>query len=154
MTKRNDRTRAGQETANLSDLTIRSLDRQTRFSFDRWLPRFRAEIRTNEKAAAWKALKKAGCHSHDLEWAFYWAIDSIDTASYVPAKLRAFREESLNVLREILRLQPAVNTLMELQVLQEPVWQLFFGLHELPTTEAVRFFRFQVQLAKFQAMLK
>lgn len=154
MAPRNDRTHSGENSINLSDLTIRSLDEQTQWEFGKWLPRFRIELRTNERTEAWNALEEAGCRSQDLEWALYWAIDSIDTASCIPAALLAFRKESLNVLRVIRELRPSVQRLMEARVLLEPVWRLPFGFFKLPTREVVRFGRFQEDLSQFETRLK
>src|SRR5207245_9871674 len=43
---------------------------------------------------------------------------------------------------------------MDLEILQQPVWYVYFGLLELPTKEAVRFSKFQYELMHLQARLK
>ena len=113
MTKPNDRTHLEPGTARLSDVTIRSLDSQTQRGFGKWAPRFSERICTRERAAAWNTLEEAGCLHEDLVWAFYWAIDSIDTATDVPNRLRAFRRDSIEVLREIHRRCRFTLTILE-----------------------------------------
>jgi len=143
----------GQKVAKLSDLTFRSLDRQTRFTFGRWVLPFRRRVGARELTSAWNALEEAGCLFDDLEWALYWAIDHIDTArsEYVgttgPARFRAFHADAVDVLREIRSLRPALYKLMEAKLCAEPFWYQFFGLLDLPKEQAFQFWKFQYELA-------
>jgi hypothetical protein len=153
MAKQRDRTHSGKSEANASGWTIRSLDGQARSAFSKWLPLFQKRIGTDELTAAWNVLLK-GCDPQDLEWAFYWAIDNLDTADYAPEKLRAFHDQSVNVLHEIESLRPAVNKLVESKMLGEPMWYQYFALLRLPLEDAYRFRRFPADLARFEARLR
>jgi hypothetical protein len=76
----------------------------------KWRPRFHerigltrskgAKTATKEQDAqipeaniAWNALSNK-CNPEDLEWAFFWAIDSHDTALDLPQKIRAFYKQA------------------------------------------------------------
>jgi hypothetical protein len=154
MAKRSERTHLGQKAARVSDLTVRSLDRQTQLMFGKWVMRFLEKIGTGEQAAAWDTLEEAGCLFEDLEWALYWAISAIDTSTCLPSRSRAFQEDSVDVLRAIGRLRPAVYKLMEDRLWGKPVWLLHFGFLELSMEQAYQFWKFQYELALFEARLK
>src|SRR5438445_9056046 len=95
MVEQDDRTHSGRRATKLSAAKIPPMDREDQWAFAKWVPRFREKIRTDERMAAWDALAKKRCLPGDLEWAFYWAIDSMETASYVPAKFRLLRNTGL-----------------------------------------------------------
>ena len=154
MVEQDDRTHSGRRATKLSAAKIPPMDREDQWAFAKWVPRFREKIRTDERMAAWDALAKKRCLPGDLEWAFYWAIDSMETASYVPAKLRAFAKASGEVRRKIRDLWPSLGVMMRLKILRYPVWSLFFGLLQLEKEEAVRFTKFLRELAQFEACLK
>jgi hypothetical protein len=160
MAKRSERTHLGQKAARVSDLTVRSLDRQTQLDFHRWEIRFLESIRTTEQNTAWETLGEAGCSFDDLDWALYCAIDEIDTArsegtaTSDPARFGAFHEDAVDALRRIRGLRPALHRLMEAKLQGEPLWYQFFGLLDLPTKWVYQFWKFQYELALFEARLK
>jgi hypothetical protein len=153
MTKQNDRTHSGKSEANTSGWTIQGFDSQARWAFSKWLPRFEKIIRTDELTADWNSLL-TGCDSQDLQWALYWAIDSLDAADHAPKKLRAFHEQSVDVLRKIKSLRPALHELVESRVLGEPVTHLYWLFFGLPIEEIIRFWGLPTDLAWFEARLK
>lgn len=153
MKRQNERTHSGQTPVKVSDLTIGTLDRQTRWEFGKWIIRFQQRIRAGERAAAWNTLGE-GCLDEDLYWAFFFAIDDIDSATSFPSRFLTFREDSFDVLREIRRLRPTVHKLMEAKLWAEPLWYQFLGFYELPLKQVLQFWKFQYELAFFEARLK
>jgi hypothetical protein len=81
---------AGADTGNVSR-TAESLGDELRTELKRWLPKFKENIHNMPKATeAWDTLLKKGCDAHDLEWAFFWAVDVQKTLTMSPRFSRSF----------------------------------------------------------------
>src|ERR1035437_2115854 len=108
----NNRTSSAEDQQKMS-VTVEGLDRDLRLGFIKWLPRFQTRIENAPGAAqAWDTLLE-GCNEQDLEWAFYWAVDVIDTGTYLPKSLKKFHRKSADLLRGMRTLRPVLKDVMD-----------------------------------------
>ena len=147
----NKRTRSAEDQQKVS-VTVESLDRDLRLGFIKWLPRFQTRIENSPGAAqAWDTLLE-GCNEQDLEWAFYWAVDVIDTGTYVP-NLKEFNGKSADLLRRMRTLRPLLKDVMDAKVAGVPFWYAYFGLLGFSRKDAFRFRKFWADFTWFEEKL-
>ena len=147
----NNRTRSAEDQQKMS-VTVEGLDRDLRLGFIKWLPRFQTRIENAPGAAqAWDTLLE-GCNEQDLEWAFYWAVDVIDTGTYVP-NLKEFNRKSADLLRRMRTLRPLLTDVMDAKVVGVSFWYVYFGLLGLSRKDAFRFARFWADFTWFEEKL-
>lgn len=103
---------------------------------------------------AWDTLLKKGCDAQDLEWAFFWAVDVQQTLTHVPQILKKFHEQSADLVRKTSKLWPSLKKLMDLRVLERPVWYVYCQFFSFTEKEVWRFFRFPADLVSFQTKLR
>jgi len=134
-------------------LTVGSLDRELRLGFKKWLPRFQAAIDEAPGATdTWESLSER-CNEQDLEWAFYWAVDVMDTETYLPEILEEFGQKSRELLRNMQILRPLLKEVLLIKGAGIPVWHHYFGFLGLSEKEAIRFLSFQAYFDWFAAKL-
>jgi hypothetical protein len=147
----NKRTRSAEDQQKVS-VTVEGLDRDLRLGFIKWLPRFQTRIENSPGAAqAWDTLLE-GCNEPDLEWAFYWAVDTIDTGTYLPS-LKTFHRKSFDLLRRMRTLRPVLKDVMDAKMAGVPIWYAYFGLLGFPRKDAFRFWRLWADLTWFEEKL-
>jgi hypothetical protein len=76
---------------------------------------------------AWNKLVVAGCVSKDLEWAFYNAIDCLDSAIDGFKQGKEFLRQRNSVISEVRRLRKDFGQLTSLQLLGEPAYQVILA---------------------------
>lgn len=73
---------------------------------------------------------------------------------HVPQILKKFHEQSADFVKKTSQLWPSLKKLMDLRVLQRPVWYVYCQFFSFTEKEVWRFFRFPADLISFQTKLR